>query len=95
MVQEELFNFRNIKNVINRVKQRLGNLDNDIDKKENSIKDIKRRIQKTVQLYNNYMIETDELEAIIEPLRRQQREVEKKIKTFEDWDNYKKKSMIS
>ena len=86
LVGKEVLNFRNIKQVIKKIKERFGNRNDEIGTLGKKIAKVKENIRKTVLLYHSDIIKADELESIINPLREQEEVMVGRIKLLKKAD---------
>ncbi len=86
LVEKEVFNFRNIKQVVCEIRERFGNRNAEIGILEKDFLKVKEKIRKTVLLYQKEVIKADELESIIKPLREQEELMAERIKLLKEAD---------
>jgi site-specific DNA recombinase len=86
LVEKEVLNFRNIKQVVSDIRGRFGNRNAEIGTFEKDFLKVKEKIRKTILLYHSEVIKADELENIIIPLRKQEEAISERIKTLKESD---------
>ena len=82
LIEKKILNFRDVKEVIGRIKERFNGKEVKIPGLNNKIDQIKGKVRKTISLYQQELIEQDELEDMISPLRQQQKTLEREIKAI-------------